>query len=507
MLGQVVEDRYLVEAELGEGAMGRVYRARHIKLARHVALKVMHRDLARVESIVERFAREAMIAARLRHPNLASVLDVGKTPNGLPMIVLELAPGTKLSHVIDGPLSRERVTNLVAQLLRGLDHAHSAGLIHRDLKPDNILVETTPDGREIPRIVDFGIAVTCNRDDSVAGQRLTEANTVIGTPVYMSPEQARAKQLDQRTDLFSLGVIVYELLAGLPPFAGTSVDVALANASKDPPSIADRAGVHVDPLLETFARKLMARRVEDRFASAHEALHMLDLIERDRMAAARALSMVSSVAPVAPVATSPVLAANSDVLSTQPLTVIRTPRRLRAIAVSGAVLVAILGFAGWSARGVNATAPQLQLSATEHVDVTTKLVGALPAAEVAAVEAAASPVSVASPLAFAARLSAPMSRSEPKEPASAITVSMHALFNAQPMTVTPAAFTQQPVAPNLPSAADVASRYAAVGRALRGAPDALWERYRRIRINEAIASAHGRQATMQTLEHIERALR
>jgi eukaryotic-like serine/threonine-protein kinase len=287
MLGQVVEDRYLVEAELGEGAMGRVYRARHVKVGRHVAIKVMHRELARVASIVERFAREAVIAARLRHPNLVSVLDVGKTPDGLPMIVLELAPGRKLSHVIDGPLPRERVIDLVKQLLRGLDHAHSAGLIHRDLKPDNILVELAPDGSEIPRIVDFGIAVTCNRDDSIAGRRLTDANTVIGTPFYMSPEQARGKELDPRSDLFSLGVIMYELLAGMPPFAGDSVDVALANAANDPPSIWERAQVQVDATLEGFARKLMARRREDRFASAHAALQMLELIERDRMAAAR----------------------------------------------------------------------------------------------------------------------------------------------------------------------------------------------------------------------------
>ncbi|HTL34043.1 MAG TPA: serine/threonine-protein kinase, partial [Kofleriaceae bacterium] len=289
MIGSIVEDRYLVEEELGNGAMGRVFAARHVKVGRRVAIKIMHDEHAQNPSIVERFAREAMVAARLRHPNLVSVLDVGQTPSRQPLLVLELAPGIPLSHMACEPLPGPRIVNLVRQLLRGLAHAHAAGLIHRDLKPDNILVETTADGTEIPRIVDFGIAVTADRDDTIAGRRLTDANMVIGTPFYMSPEQARAKDIDARTDLFSLGVIMYELLAGMPPFPGSSVDVALANASKDAPTIAERAGIDVDPLLEAFMRKLMARRLELRFQSAREALDVLALIEIDRMAAARVL--------------------------------------------------------------------------------------------------------------------------------------------------------------------------------------------------------------------------
>jgi len=483
MLGQVVEDRYLIEAALGEGAMGRVYRARHIKVGRPVAIKVMHRDHARVPTIVERFAREAMIAARLRHPNVVSVLDVGTTPDRLPMIVLELAPGDPLSHLIDGPLATARVINLVSQLLRGLDHAHSAGLIHRDLKPDNILVETTADGSEIPRIVDFGIAVSRDRDDSVAGRRLTEANTVIGTPFYMSPEQARAKELDGRTDLFSLGVITYELLAGMPPFPGSSVDVALANASKDPPAIWERAGVEVDPLLESFARKLMARRREQRFSSAREALQVLELVERDRIAAARALSAVVEVAPL--------IAPNSEVLSTQPGTAItrvdkltRIRRRSTAAAISVA-LGALLVVAGWSTHD-DVRAPAIELAATTEAT--------MPVYAVARVRA---PHPEATPT---TRIAHPMqARRSIVEPAPHLDATLPAP-SVEPIVATPAAF-QSP-----DCAAAVAAKYSAVGRALRGASPSLWEQYRRIRINAAMATVESRRETLVALAKIEDAL-
>lgn len=253
MIGDLIEDRYLVEELLGEGAMGRVYLARHVKVGRKVALKVMHRDLARVPTILERFAREAWLAAKVRHPSLVAVLDVGMTPQREPLIVLELAPGVSLSDLAREPMAPSRVIGLVGSLLRGLEHAHAAGLIHRDLKPDNIRVEQMPDGREVPRIVDFGIALSTNTDDPIGSHRLTDAATPIGTPYYMSPEQVLAKDLDGRTDLFALGVIVYELLAGRLPFEGETSAIMMANLTLDPPPIAERAGLDVDPLLEAFA--------------------------------------------------------------------------------------------------------------------------------------------------------------------------------------------------------------------------------------------------------------
>jgi len=276
-VGSIVEDRYRVEEQLGEGAMGAVYRGRHIKVGRTVAIKVLHDHLVQDESMVERFEREAKIVARLEHPNLVGVIDFGTTADGKRLMVLEFAPGRSMADLVCAPMHRARVITLTRQLLLGLEHAHAAGLIHRDLKPENVLVEQCADGTEIPRIVDFGIAVLRDpvEDSQADGRRLTTTGVVLGTPLYMSPEQAKG-------ELFALGVMVYEMLAGTTPFQGSGVEVMMLNICQDPPSIATRTGRHVDPNLEAFARKLMARDANDRFTSATEALAALDAIAQQQ---------------------------------------------------------------------------------------------------------------------------------------------------------------------------------------------------------------------------------
>src|ERR1041385_5737442 len=202
--GSSVEDRYRVEEQLGEGAMGAVYRGRHIKVGRTVAIKVLHDHLVKDEAMVERFEDEARAVARLRHKNLVGVLDVGTTADGKRLMVLEYAPGRSMAELVTMPMQRERVIARTRQLLLGLEHAHEAGLIHRDLKPENVLVEKCEDGTEIPRIVDFGIAVLRDGSPDSDGRRLTTDGLVLGTPMYMSPEQARGEVVDERTDLFAL---------------------------------------------------------------------------------------------------------------------------------------------------------------------------------------------------------------------------------------------------------------------------------------------------------------
>jgi serine/threonine protein kinase len=312
LVGQVVEERYRIEAQLGSGGMGAVYRARHVKVGREVAIKVLHDHLLADPTMVERFEREAAVAARLSHRNVIAVIDVGETAAKQKLMVLELARGTCLAEIVEGgALPGPRVVNLVAQLLAGLEHAHGHGLVHRDLKPENVIVEIDEHGIEVPKIVDFGIAML--RGDTSGGnheKRLTTAGTVLGTPQYMAPEHAQGRDVDPRCDLFSLGVMTYEMLAGRSPFDGTGVELAIANITQDPPAICERSGVTVDPLLEAFARRLMARRVRDRFPSARAALDVLELIEAHPEAAREILF------PAAPRGKTPAPRERSTVLGT-----------------------------------------------------------------------------------------------------------------------------------------------------------------------------------------------
>jgi serine/threonine-protein kinase len=301
-VGEVVEDRYRIEAEIGSGAMGKVFRAKHVRVGREVAIKVLHGHLMRDPVMVERFEREAAIVARLHHKNLVNVIDVGETAGRLRYMVLDLVRGPSLAEVMKHSLlDRARVIHLTKQILAGLDHAHGAGLVHRDLKPENVIVERDSFGVEVPRIVDFGIATL--RDTSA--KRLTADGIILGTPAYMAPEQARGMP-DPRTDLFALGVMVYEMLAGKQPFEGTSMEVVMANMQLDPPRISGTTDF--DPLLEAFARKLMARDLRDRFATASEAREMLELVEHDRDAATAALG----VAPRMPRGTQPPVRATAS---------------------------------------------------------------------------------------------------------------------------------------------------------------------------------------------------
>jgi serine/threonine-protein kinase len=464
-IGTIVEERYRIEAVLGGGAMGRVYRARHVRLGREVAVKVLRDDLMREPAVVERFAREARVAARLRHPNLVSLLDVGEH-----LMVMELAPGRALVELTGAPMPRANVVSIVSQLLRGLAHAHAAGLVHRDLKPENVLVDA--DG--IARIVDFGIAVVRDRDESIDGRRLTDAGLVVGTPVYMSPEQAKGRAVDHRTDLFSLGVMMYELLAGSPPFDGTGAEVALANVTQDPPLIADRVrGVAVDPLLEAFVHKLMARRLDDRFASAHDALTTLELIDRDRDAAARCLGVLGG-APEPPPAVLRI-PRDSDALATLPMgtteQVRRRPRTRWWPLAAAAAVVMIVVTAAWAARPTNA----IETSA------------ALPVAT------AREPMLHIAPTS-AHEIAPPNVVEQPRR---------HDVIVAPPAIVPVA--VPQPAEDH--SAAALVLRYQEVGHLLgtEHASDDVWELYRRIQLHDAMATAADRDRAFEALAAIRRA--
>jgi serine/threonine-protein kinase len=294
LIGETLANRYQIEIKLGEGAMGTVYRAKHVKVGRAFAVKVLHPRLLEDHKVAQRFEREAELAGRLRHPNVIGVVDVGETTTGLRYMVMDFAEGDDLASMLDqAPMPAERIIHLTRQLLEGLYHAHEQGLIHRDFKPENVIIETDMHGAEVPRIVDFGIAILREGGDSPNGQgRLTTNGLVLGTPHYMAPEQAVADPIDHRIDLFALGIVVYEMLSGKLPFDGTGAEVARANLLLDPPTIAQRVPyLEVDPLLEAFSRRLMAKKRDHRPATAKAARELLDLIDRDRPAAAAALGV------------------------------------------------------------------------------------------------------------------------------------------------------------------------------------------------------------------------
>ena len=309
LIGTVIASRYRVEARIGKGATGKVYRARHVKLGRLFAIKVLHPRLLDHETTRRRFAREAELAGALHHPNVVGMVDVGETAGGLHYLVMEYAPGDSLYDLIvqGAPLPGDRVIAIVRQLCDGLEHAHGHGLIHRDFKPENVIVVRDREGDRL-KIVDFGVAILRDEAASSSAGRLTTAGVVVGTPDYMAPEQALGRAIDHRADLFALGVMCFEMLTGRPPFDGDGVDIARANVTQETPAMSDRApGVEVDPLLEAFTEELMMKSPDDRPASAAEARALLDLIERDRAAAAAVLGVdppgpppVSVRAPTAP---------------------------------------------------------------------------------------------------------------------------------------------------------------------------------------------------------------
>jgi serine/threonine-protein kinase len=283
LIGSTLVERYQIERLLGEGGLGRVYLARHTRMARRFAIKVPAGRAVSDPKSRRRFVAEAEAASRLDHPNVVGVVDFGETPQGLVYLVMELAEGETLGAYLErrGRLDTREALGVVRQLALGLDHAHGVGLVHRDLKPDNVIL-VEPDHR--PRIVDFGLAILRELDE--AG-RLTTRGVVIGTPHYMSPEQACGHRIDLRSDIFSLGIVFYELLAGVLPFDGAPIDIAQKNVLARVPEIAIRVpGLTVDREVEELVHRMVAKHPAARPQSATDVIAAIDEI-LDRLAAER----------------------------------------------------------------------------------------------------------------------------------------------------------------------------------------------------------------------------
>ncbi len=271
--GATIVERYRVDQVLGVGGMGAVFRGRHLGLERDVAIKILHPDLTRDPEISKRFDREAHSASRLDHPNCMRVTDVGSTADGMKFMVMDLLAGAELADRLGEVVPAERSLLMVLQILRGLEHAHENGVIHRDVKPENVFVTRDHDGRETLKLVDFGIAKLVGGDSKQT--RMTKAGLIFGTPAYMSPEQAMGMEADARADLYAVGVILYEMLCGSTPFENDDpVKLVRMQVSKDPPPLPDT----VPPALATVVMTLLAKDRDDRYQTATLAREALELV-------------------------------------------------------------------------------------------------------------------------------------------------------------------------------------------------------------------------------------
>ncbi len=272
LIGLTVGGKYHIQQLLGRGGMGDVYKAIHLTLDRPVVLKLLKKLFLSEQSVVQRFHREARAASRLNHPNSITIIDFGQTDDGTLFMAMEYLPGRSLAQVIaeEHPLAEDRVVHVGAQILAALAEAHSLGIIHRDLKPANVMIESRLDEKDFVKVLDFGIAKLSESGTTRTG--ITQAGIVCGTPGYMSPEQACGEELDARSDLYAVGVILYEMITGLLPFAAlTPMGLVTSHLVEDPTPICVRnPRASVSPQLETLIMRALARRREERFTSSGE---------------------------------------------------------------------------------------------------------------------------------------------------------------------------------------------------------------------------------------------
>lgn len=277
LIGRVLGGKYELEEVIGEGSMGRVYAARQIDLDKEVAVKVLHPHVAADPKVAKRFQREARTASLLSHPNSLQVFDFGREEDGpVLFIVMELLDGPDLLELIEEefPFSPRRIAQLVGGVLLALEEAHDLGVIHRDLKAENIMVVEDHQGREHVKVCDFGIAKLVETD----GSAITVTGFVCGTPEYMAPEQARGEPLDARADLYAIGCLLYQLLTGEVPFKGGSALGTITKHLTEPvqPPSRRRPDLHIPRSLERVVMKALSKDRERRYADAAEMRRALE---------------------------------------------------------------------------------------------------------------------------------------------------------------------------------------------------------------------------------------
>jgi len=285
MMGRTIDDgRYRVDALIGEGGMGQIYVGRQTSVNRQVALKFLHGSLSDNAGLLARFEREAKSISRLRHPNIISLIDHGRTEDDRLFMVMELLGGESLAARLNrvGPLPVGTVLHIVCQVVSALVEAHASGIIHRDLKPDNIHLDEVAQDTDFVKVLDFGIAKIVEGPNTLPPQTaLTIAGSIFGTPQYMSPEQVTGKPVDHRSDLYSMGMIIFEMLTGKAPFNGPSPSAILVKQATD--AIPDLLSIDpdLDPRLASLVEACTQKKVENRIPSAVDLLEQLRAIALD----------------------------------------------------------------------------------------------------------------------------------------------------------------------------------------------------------------------------------
>jgi len=281
LVGKELDERYEVVRGLGAGAMGKVYEVRHLRLSKRFAMKVIHRELTQVPEFVARFEREALSMSKLQHPNCVSVTDFGHAETGELYLVMEFLEGHPLSEFLDKPLPVGTALEITRQILLGLQHAHQAGIVHRDVKPENVMRATTSDGSWQVKVVDFGIAKVPVSGDGKATP-LTKAGVVFGTPQYMAPEQALGGEVGERADLYAVGVMLWRMLTGRPLFEiDGHVELLSAKLSQDAPELDKVAPGVFSRSLQDLLRRTLERKPSQRIGSAAEMLEAVTRIQRE----------------------------------------------------------------------------------------------------------------------------------------------------------------------------------------------------------------------------------
>lgn len=293
--GDIMDGRYVLQDQIGEGGVGFIFRALQFKVQRPVAVKFLLREVIGEHSLKPRFEREALALAALAHPNIVRLQDYGFM-RGNPFLVMEYVEGQTLRQLLTsagGTFAVPRALALVRQMLYALAYAHERGLVHRDLKPANLVVQELPHQPEHLKVLDFGFVKLLPGSELDRGAQLTRAGHTFGSPPYMSPEHATGSPVDGRSDLYSVGILLFEMLTGDRPFEGETHELLRHHLTTTPPRLAARKPeLAAHPELQVLLDRALAKKREDRFANAGEFLKALDAIELDVRRSAAPLALV-----------------------------------------------------------------------------------------------------------------------------------------------------------------------------------------------------------------------